>query len=190
MFSILTITESITAELQDHLNHTCFRWKDSDSTTSYAETKPQVYAFTYDELSGTAPLHTPAILVQIISIDSTGLASYIVHVCVSYPSIQDKEITSKVEGHDNLYQYGNSDSITSAGTRSELYKAALLLGEQVYNILGKMSNTDFRIRNLSLQTPSPYMEQFPYCDCTVNFDVETVKESTESKLSTKVSQYL
>ena len=190
MFSILTITESITQELQEHLNKTCFRWKDSDSTVSYSETKPKVYSFTYDELSGTAPLHTPAILVQIISIDSTGLASYIVHVCVSYPSIQDKEITNPVEGYDNIYQYGTGENIDAAGTRSELYKAALLLGEQVYNILGKIANTDFRIRNLSLQTPSPYMESFPYCDCTVSFDLETVKESTDSKLSTKVSQYL
>lgn len=190
MFSILTITESIAAELQNHLNKTCFRWKDSDSTTSYAETKPKVYAFTYDETNGTAPLHTPAILVQIMSIDPTGLASYIVHVCISYPSIQDKEITTQVEGYNNLYQYGSKDDIDSAGTRSALYKAALLLGEQVYKTLGKMSNNDFRIRNIVLNTPSPYMEQFPYCDCTVSFDLETVKESTESKLNTKVSQYL
>jgi hypothetical protein len=125
-----------------------------------------------------------------MSIDPQGLASYIVHICVSYPSIQDKEITTPIEGQTNVYTYGTGDNIDSSGTRSELYKAALLLGEQVYNILGKIANTDFRIRNLSLQTPSPYMESFPYCDCTVSFDLETVKESTESKLSTKVSQYL
>lgn len=190
MYSIIVITESITNELQEHLNRTCFRWKDSDSTTSYTETKPKVYAFTYDDLEGTQPLHTPAILVQIISIDPTGLASYLVHVCVSYPSIQDKEITMQIEGYNNLYQYGSKDDIDSAGTRSELYKAALLLGEQVYNIMGKIANDNFRIRNINLQTPSPYMESFPYCDCTVSFDLETVKESTENKLNTKVSEYL
>ena len=188
MYSIVLITEEIASKLQSQLNEVGLRWKSSDSTTTYVEAKPMVYAFTYDDLDGGNPLHTPSVLVQVLGIDPDGVSSFLIHVCISYPSIQDKEITKPVQGVDGVYEYKTGDGIDSAGVRSELYKACLMLGERVFVSLGKISNTDIPIRNIQLNTPNPYMEQFPYCDCTVSFDVEC--SQIEKKLNTDVWKYL
>lgn len=187
MYSILLITDQVADALREQLGHTGLRWKNGDSTTDYVETVPNVCAFTYDDLQGTQPLHTPAVLVQIMGLQG-GVASFLAHVCVCYPAIQDKEITHTVEGTQGLYEYGTGDGIDSAGARVELYKACLMLAERVFVALGKISNSNIPIRNIALQTPSPYMADFPYCDCTISFDVETPQ--TESIISTTVSRYL
>lgn len=179
MYSILLITENIKSELQKRMDSLTLRWKGSDDTSVYIEQKPKVYAFTYDDLSNNLPIHTPSVLVQVMGLDDKGTASFIVHVCVCNPAKQDKEITEPVDGMNNVYQYRDGENIDSAGVRSELYKACLMLGEQVYLALGRMSNSKHPISNLMLDTPNPYLDNFPYCECTISFDVECSQTNTK-----------
>lgn len=179
MYSLCSIIENISSELQKRMNAVTLKWKYSDSTESYNEAKPAVYAYTYDDLQDGMPLKTPSILVQCMSLNPDGIASFLIHICVCNPAKQDKEITEKVEGYNDVYQYGGGDGIDSAGVRSELYRACLMLGEQVYLALSRMSNTNLAISNINLETPSPYLENFPYCECSISFDFECNQTNTK-----------
>ena len=184
MYSIVSITKSISNELQSLMDKVTLRWKGSDQTSEYIEKKPTVYAYTYDDLSNGMPLNTPSILIQCMSLDDSGLASFLVHVCICNPARQDKEITKPVQGSNDTYEYGTQKTIDSAGVRSELYRACMMLGEHVYIALKRMSNSDRAISNVNLETPNPYLENFPYCECSVSFDVNC--SQTETKTNSKL----
>jgi hypothetical protein len=185
MYSLLMITENIASELQKQLNNVTMRWKDSDATDVFHESKPTVYAFTYDDLTNNMPLKTPSVLVQCMSLDNAGVASFLVHVCICNPAKQDKEITNPVAGSDGVYQYGSGQNIDTSGVRSELYRACLMLGEQVYIALKKIYNSSWSVDNLQLDTPNPYLENFPYCECSVTFTVATA-QGDAGRISTAV----
>lgn len=196
MYSIVLKTQSIADKLQEAMNKITLRWKNSEDTSEYGEAKPTVYAFTYDDLNGDFPLNTPSILVQLMSLNDDGVCSYIVYCCVCNPALQAKEMTYPVEGSENTYQYGdnsfpdddedetNNVSIDSACVRSDLYKACLMLAEQVYIAIKKMSNDDESIHDVILETPNPYMENFPYCEALVKF------QSNLSIVNTKINTSL
>ena len=188
MYSILLKTESIADKLQSYMNELSFKWKGSENTSDYEEQKPKVYAFTFDDLAGNTPLHTPSVLVQVINLDSNGIAKFVVYCCVCNPAQQGKEMTNPVQGEDNVYQYSDSDSIDTSFVRSELYRYALMLGEQVYLAIKKMGNKDESISDVSLIPPSPYMEKFPYCECSVTFDCRL--DTTPARIDTDVWKYL
>ena len=171
--SLIVRTQQIVDALQTRMDGLTFRWKGSDSTTEYIERTPTVYPFTYDNVSNGFPLDTPAICVQLLSVDNAGMASYLVHVCVCNSALMDKEITSPVKDELGAYEYGKTDGFDSAGVRLELYKFCLILGEQVYLALKQMSNTAQDINNVELHTPSPYLADFPYSECTVSFESDT-----------------
>lgn len=184
MYSISLITEKIKDALQKRLDTLTFRWKGTDGTESYIERKPKVYAFTYDDLSNGLPIYTPSVLVQPMSIDDTGSASFLVHVCICNPAKQDMEITEPAEGTENVYVYRDGDGIDSEGVRSELYRACLMLGEQVYLALKKMAGDGDAVSGVMLDTPNPYMQDCPYCECTVAFGYEL--SQTAAKINTKL----
>jgi hypothetical protein len=177
--SVIIRTEKIAEALQERMNTLTFKWKGGDSPLEYKEEKPKVYAFTYDDLSDSLPLHTPSVCVQLLSVDDNGIASYLVHCCVCHSAIQDKEIAQPVQNESGVYEYKQGSEFDSAGVRSELYRFCLLLGEQVYIALKQMANTDNNITNVVLNTPSPYLSEFPYAECTVSFesDVKILVES-------------
>ena len=196
MYSVILKTQAIADKLQTAMNAVTLRWKNSDDTEVYGEAKPKVYAFTFDDLNGDFPLKTPSILVQLMSVDDNGVCSYIIYCCVCNPALQAKEMTYPVEGSENTYHYGDSTfpdddedetnnvSIDSACVRSDLYKACLMLAEQVYIAIKKMSNDDESIHDVILETPSPYMENFPYCEALVKF------QSNLSIVNTKINTSL
>lgn len=187
--SLIVRTEQIVESLQERMNALTFRWKSSDSTQTYNESKPVVYAFTYDDLSDGLPLHTPAICVQLLSVDDQGVAQYLVHVCVCNAALQDKEITKPLQNEPDVYEYKTGDDINTARVRSELYKYCLILAEQVYLALKRMGNTDHDISNVELQTPSPYLDSFPYAECAVSFESD-VKKIIESLPNTELENML
>lgn len=187
--SLVVRTEQIVEALQKRMDALSFRWKGGDDTTVYTESIPMVYAFTYDDLSNNYPLHTPAVCVQLLSVNDEGIAEYLVHCCVCNPALQDKEITQPIQGEPGCYEYKTGKSIDSARVRSELYRFCLLLGEQAYNALKQMGNTNRDVRNVVLNTPSPYLADFPYAECTVSFESDT-KFNTESLLSTTLEAML
>lgn len=181
MYSILLKTQTIADKLQAILNTITIRWKDSESTQSYHEEKPKVYAFTYDDLTGDFPLDTPSCLVQVLSIQND-IAEFCIYCCVCNPALQDKEITIPVQGNENVYQYKTSENIDSKCIRSELYRACLMLGEQVYLAVNQMSNDDESISGVALNTPDPYMAEFPYCECTITFNLALSYTKIKSQL--------
>lgn len=178
--SLIVRTEQIVESLQARMNTLTFKWKGDESTTSYVENKPLVYAFTYDDLSNGFPLHTPSVCVQLVSVNDDGTASYLIHCCVCNPATQDKEITKPVSGTDNVYEYSQTSGYDSSHVRSELFRFCLLLGEQVYLALKRMGSTNQDITNVELNPPSPYLADFPFAECTVSFesDVKNIIENT------------
>lgn len=182
MYSIIGVIESIAAELQKKLDGVTLKFKGSNDTSQYIEQSPLVYAYTYDDLSNGMPLHTPSVLVQCLNLNDSGVAQFLAHVCICNPAKQDLEITKPVKGTNGIYEYMTSKGIDSAGVRSELYRACLMLGERVFVAIKQMSNSGRNLSNVILDTPSPYMEKFPYCECAVSFDVEI--NQTETKIKT------
>lgn len=183
--SLIVRTEKIVESLQKRMDALTFRWKGGDSTTDYIEKKPKVYAFTYDDLSNGYPLHTPSVCVQLLSVDDNGVSQYLVHCCVCNSALQDKEITQEITGDPGVYEYGTGNNIDSARVRSELYRFCLLLGEQVYLALKQMGNTNHDIKEVVLNTPSPYLDDFPFAECTVSFESDT-RQIVESLRNTEL----
>lgn len=196
MYSILIKTQSIADKLQVLMDGITIKFKSSDNTNEYIEKKPKVYAFTYDDLNGDYPLDTPSVLVQFLSMDDSGSCSFCIYCCVCNPAYQSKEITYPLPGSEDTYIYGgktfpdNNDnplddiSIDSACVRSDLYKSCLMLGEQVFIAVKRMSNDDESISDVSLESPNPYMSEFPYCECIVKFTANL--SMANSKINTKL----
>ena len=68
MLNIFTLTEHIAAALRSELGGLSYRFKSTDEPNDATETKPRVYAFTYDgELDrDLLPVHTPSVLLQVL----------------------------------------------------------------------------------------------------------------------------
>lgn len=187
--SVIIKTEKIAEALQSRMNSLTFRWKSGDDTQTYTEQKPKVYAFTYDDLSNYYPIHTPAVCVQLLSVSDDGTAEYLIHVCVCNPALQDKEITKPITNDPGFYEYKTGKKIDSAGVRTELYKYCLMLGEQVYIAMKRIANTDQSIHKIELQTPAPYLSDFPFAECTVSF-VANVSQTIEYTTATALENML
>ena len=187
---VIQRVKEIVDELQKRMDALSFRWKDSDSTDEYGEMKPTVYAFTYDDLTENMPVKTPSVLVQFMGLDDAGTASFLVHVCVCNPALQGKEITTPLKENPALFEYGTGDDISSSNVRSELYKFCLILGEQVYLALKRMGNCRQNVGNVEFTPPSPYLDKFPYCECTVGFTSDIVQTSMFDKIDTDVAAFL
>ena len=184
MYSIVSLVECIKNDLQKKIDNISIRFKGSEDTGEYIERKPKVYAWTYDDLNGGYPLHTPSILVQLISDTNDESADFIIHICVCNPALQGKEITTQVDGYEDLYKYSDSENIDSSNVRSELYKATVELSEYVLVSLKKLSYDNYSLNSIVLDTPSPYMDDFPYCQSSISFTA--VKSSKQSQIDTKV----
>lgn len=187
---IIQRTEQIANELQKYMNNICFRFKNSDDTTEYNEVKPTVYSFTFDDDTESTPLKTPSVLIQFTGLNADNIASFLVYINICNPALQDKEIVVPVEGKTNVYKYLDTDNINTSSVRLNLYKSCLMLAEQVYIALGKMSNSSQNITNIELQPPSPYLEKFPYCECTITFDSEIPNAKSFCINNTYVQKYL
>ena len=162
-----------TKALKNLLTRDCasctLRFKKSASTDAedYEEMKPAVYAFTYDTLSSEIP--APSVLIQPTNI-ADGVIHYVIYVCVTHPAVQECEIVDEVPQGSRHYEYRDGTDFTDTGVRPELYRACLTLAEYTYESLLKLSSTDSRLHGLSITPPSPLMDEFPYCSCTVELD--------------------
>lgn len=184
MYSVVTLTESITEALQAKMDEITLRFKSRADTDEYVEEKPKVYSWTYDDLVDGMPLHTPSVLVQLTGVDDDESADYTIHVCVCNPATQAKEMTNPVQGYDDLYQYSEGEDISSATVRSDLYRSCVMLAEQVLIAIKRLSNDFYSFHDVEMETPSPYMQDFPYCQCSVNFIAK--KSNVQSQINTKV----
>ena len=192
MFNIISLTDFIRDELERELSKTTFRWKSSDSTApeEYGENKPCVCAYTYDDEDITSdglPAHTPSVLVQPIS-ENSGTWHFVVFCCCAHPAVQDIEKTVPVEGRQGVYKHIDSPEYDALGCRRELFKATLLLTEQVALTLKRIGNNNADIKNVVTSCPSPMMPDFPYCSGTVEFDARLAQ--TTAKINTKLASLL
>ena len=192
MFNILGLTDFIRDELEIGLEKTAFRWKSSDSTDpdEYGENKPCVCAYTYDDEDITSdgyPTHTPSVLVQPIA-ENGGAWHFVVFCCCAHPAVQDIEKTVPVEGKQGVYKHIDSPEYDALGCKRELFKATLLLTEQVALTLKRIGNNNADIKNVVTNCPSPMMPDFPYCSGTVEFDA--ILAQTTAKINTKLASLL
>ena len=192
MFNILGLTDFIRDELEMELSKTTFRWKSSDSTdpNEYGENKPCVCAYTYDDEDITSdglPAHTPSVLVQPIS-ENGGIWHFVVFCCCAHPCVSDIEKTVPVEGKQGVYRHIDSPEYDALGCKRELFKATLLLTEQVALTIKRIGNNNADIKNVVTNCPSPMMPDFPYCSGTVEFDARI--SQTTSKINTKLASLL
>ena len=192
MFNIISLTDFIRDELERELSKTTFRWKSSDSTdpNEYGENKPCVCAYTYDDEDITSdglPAHTPSGLVQPIS-EENGTWHFVVFCCCAHPAVQGIEKTVPVEGRQGVYKHIDSPEYDALGCKRELFKATLLLTEQVALTLKRIGNNNADIKNVVTSCPSPMMPDFPYCSGVVEFDARL--SQTTAKINTKLSSLL
>ena len=188
MLNIFTLTEHIAAALRSEFGGLSYRFKSTDEPNDATETKPCVYTFTYDgELDrDLLPVHTPSVLLQVIKRDDETV-SYLVHIYVVNASIVDDEIA--FDCGDGSYRMGEGEEPRAGGSRRDLYRACLLLGESVYNALNTISLSGLaRIENIVLNAPAAYMDNYPSCECTVSFDCAL--HNTESFIRSKLEEIL
>ena len=188
MLNIFTLTEHIAAALRSEFGGVSYRFKSTDEPNDATETKPCVYTFTYDgELDrDLLPVHTPSVLLQVIKRDDETV-SYLVHIYVVNASIVDDEIA--FDCGDGSYRMGEGEEPRAGGSRRDLYRACLLLGESVYNALNTISLSGLaRIENIVLNAPAAYMDNYPSCECTVSFDCAL--HNTESFIRSKLEEIL
>ena len=187
MYSLSLKIDALRDKIAAFVEGMCFRWKSGEDPAQYGEARPKVYAYTYDETRSGMPIFTPSVLLQCLSMDEHGKCEMLVHCCVCNPAMQCKEVTHEVA--DGVFEYGSGDNITSGLVRSELYRACLLLGEQIYLCLLRMKNDGEPIDGVALSTPSPYMENFPYCECAVSFNVSLASD-INARCGARVSDLL
>lgn len=170
MLHIERFADEFKKRLSERFESEGFKWKNSEDPSIYNESLPSVSVFTFDEVDGNDMPQTPSILFQVINAvenNTSVVCQMLAYIAVSNPSTQDKEITS---GHDNVWTYGDGDKFTSKNARSELYKQCFLLSEIVFSELSKLDRDSYRIDGITLNAPSPYMDNFPYCEGTVSFN--------------------
>ena len=192
MFNVISLTDFIRDELDRELSKTTFRWKASDSTDpdEYGENKPCVYAYTYDDEDITSdglPTHTPSVLVQPIS-EENGAWHFVVFCCCVHPAVQNIEKTVPAIEKQGFYKHIDSPGYGSLGCKRELFKATLLLTEQVALTIKRIGNNNADIKNVVTDAPSPLLPDFPYCSGTVEFDARL--SQTTAKLNTKLASLL
>ena len=163
------------------------RFKASSSVDSedYVEITPQVYEFTFDDSS---EIPSPCVLVQPVNVTSNNV-HFVLYISVAHGGIQECEITVENPPGSRMYVYRDGSDFTSDGVRRELYRACLTLQTFVFNAMLKLSSSDARIQNLVLNPPSPYMESFPACEGTVEFDM-TYDTRTVAYASTRLQELL
>lgn len=144
-----------------------FKASSSLEVEDYVEITPKVYEFTFEDPS---EIPSPCILVQPVTVTSSNV-HFVLYISISHAAIQEREIVDEVPAGSRQYQYRDGSDFTSAGVRRELYRACMTLQTFVFNALLKLGSSDARIQNLTLNPPSPYMENFPSCDGTVEFDM-------------------
>ena len=192
MFNIISLTDFIRDELEKGLEKTTFRWKSSDSTDpdEYGENKPCVCAYTYDDEDITSdgfPTNTPSVLVQPIA-ENGGTWHFVVFCCCVHPAISDIEKTIPVEGRQGVYKHIDSPEYDALGCKRELFKATLLLTEQVALTIKRIGNNNADIKNVVTDAPSPLLPDFPYCSGVVEFDARL--SQTTAKINTKLASLL
>jgi hypothetical protein len=183
-FDVFGITDKIYKYLSEKCAACTLRWKTSTSTdpAEYGEAKPTVYAFTFDDEE--IP-DTPSVLIQTTNINPSQI-HYVIYVSCAHAAVQECETVDAIEGEENKYTYRTetippeeeggegaevpATGYTSDGVRRELYKVTLMLGQFVFESLMRMGNDGARIQNLSLIPPSAFMQEFPYCSCSLEFD--------------------
>lgn len=190
MYDIISLTDSITAALQERMNKLTFRWKNSASTAEddYHETKPRVSSYCYDYVNDdNLPDEMPSILVQVLS-ESGGVVTYCVFICTVHPGTQDIEKTVPVQQASSVYKHIDSPDYTGLGCRLELYKTCLLLADQVSLALKRLANDGFPISDVEMTAPSPLLPDFPYCTATVTCSCRI--SQVGSKIDTKLASLL
>lgn len=165
---VFGVTDAIFERLVVATAQTTLRYKESASPDceSYKEVKPTVYKYTYETDSDELP--APTVLIQPTTV-SDGSISYVLFVNVAHPSIVDVEITDEVPPGSHHYQYRDGTDFTSDCVRAELYRACLMLGNEVYKTVMRMQFNGVQISSVKLTPPSPMMSEFPFCSCIVEF---------------------
>ena len=189
-FSVLSMTDFIGDELAKCMDKISFRFKVKDSLDpeDYREAKPTVETFTYDDLGENGfPTHTPSVLVQPIA-ENGGTWHFVVFCCCAHPAVQDIEKTVPVEGKQGIYKHIDSPEYDALGCKRELFKATLLLTEQVALTIKRIGNNNADIKNVVTDAPSPLLIDFPYCSGTVEFDARI--SQTTAKINTKLASLL
>lgn len=144
-----------------------FKASSSVEAEDYAEVTPQVYEFTFDDAS---EIPSPCVLVQPVNVTASNV-HFVLFISVAHGGIQECEIVDEDPTGSRQYVYRDGTDFTSDGVRRELYRACMSLQTFVFNAMLKLSSSDARIQNLTLNPPSPYMESFPACEGTVEFDM-------------------
>lgn len=175
--NVFGITDAIYSHLSAACESCTLRWKRTDSTEAdaYAEVKPEVYEYTYD---GEEIPDGPSVLIQTTRISPDSI-HYVVYVSCCHPAVQECEMADPVEGETNSYEYRTDEvdnesvpakGFSSDGVRRELYRVTLMLADYVFTSLMRMSMDSMRMQGLSLIPPSAYMQEFPYCSASIEFD--------------------
>lgn len=162
-----------------------FKASSSLDADEYVEIKPKVYEFTFDDSS---EIPSPCVLIQPVTVTASNV-HFVIYVSVAHGGIQECEIVDEMPAGSHHYQYRDGSDFTSEGVRRELYRACMSLQTFVFNALLKLSSSDARIQNLTLNPPSPFMENFPSCDGTVEFDMAYSTE-TVSYAGTRLQELL
>lgn len=185
---VFGVSDALFAYLTQKCADCTLRFKASSSLDKddYQEITPRVFLYTFDD--DTTEIPSPCVLIQPTLINQQSI-HYVLYISVAHPAIQECEIVDEVPAGSRHYQYRDGSEFTSDGVRRELYRACLMLENFIFFQMMQWRGDGKLIQNLVANPPSPFMENFPACECTVEFDF-TYETRTSTYAGTRLQELL
>lgn len=173
-FDVFEAIHSMALILDEYFKGSPFVFKSSDKTQVFEPALPMIYEFCIppcDRNSVGYPIRCPAIAIVVDEIQTAGrdrIAKIGLHAAVCNPCVSEAEMAQKSEFGG--YTLKDSDRYFQDGAYSDLYAAALRLGEEC--LFSIESNVDsLRVNSLALTPPDVELIDFPFAASVVTCDL-------------------
>lgn len=183
-FNIFETMNLLAEGLKSYFAESPFEFKGTDSSIEYTKEIPHIYTWCVpmdDRNSSNYPTKIPSIALILDKIDPNGSlskASITAHIAVANPSICDSEKV-RFDVESGSWKFLDSKSYTQDRAYIDLYTNCLLLGTETITALQRLSKGSLVLDNVAFNPPDTELEDFPYAQCSVSFDV-SYKVSTRS----------
>lgn len=167
--NIIQAVRSLAGYLQAKLEEDKFylQYKSTTDPSEFEASIPSIYCFTMPSstIIDTYPAKCPCICITLDGRDESTY-SITLHLCISSPSLSEKEMATPVEGPQNLYNVGEGENY-STESDDDLLIEGILFTDQIYNYMSNFTALD--VSELTVEYPSVDLPDFPYAISSVSF---------------------
>lgn len=175
-FNVFETMNLLAEGLKSYFVECPYEFKGTESAIEYQKEIPHIYTWCVpmdDRNSSNYPTKIPSIALILDNIDPNNdlsKATITAHIAVVNPSICDSEKV-KYDAETGSWKFLDTDNYTQEQAYMDLYKSCLLLGTETVTALQRLSKGSLSLSNLNFTPPDVDLEDFPYAQCSVSFDV-------------------